>query len=270
MKICKNCGEVNQSTCEACVKCGQQEFTLLTEVICPSCGKANDSTYAHCIHCGTILQEQMALQAQSVKMEIEAIYSTQVAEISLKETATCPNCGQEVPVNSVFCISCGAPTHQMHDHRVVKRKICPHCEHPNLPASTRCSMCFSSLADGKIQDFQLVYENAKAGNLSIKTAFLENPYGKYKICNNCGSLNKVGEDFCHKCGLKLGVEDQVRYCINCGAENQPDSHFCTNCQWPFDGETIESKQGVWTCKKCNQLNQSTNDFCTHCGSKKSN
>ena len=268
MKICKNCGEINKTDVESCCNCGQSDFDISAEVVCPNCGELNDATFSHCIHCGTILQVQMALQAQMVKNEIESIYSTQIAEVSLKETAVCPNCGQEVPVNSVYCISCGAPAHQMHDHRVVKRKICPHCEQPNLTTSNLCSMCFSSLLDAKLQDFQLVYENVKSGNLSIKTAFLENSYGKYKICNNCGSLNKQGEDFCHKCGLKLGVEEQARYCVNCGAKNHPDAHFCGNCQWSFDGQSVDAMQGAWTCNKCNSINQSTSAFCTHCGSKK--
>lgn len=270
MKICKNCGEVNQLTDEFCCNCGQNAFDISAEVLCPNCGKANDVTFAHCIYCGNILQEQMALQAQSVKSEIETIYATQVAEVSLKETAVCPNCGQEVPVNGVYCTSCGAPTHQMHDHRVVKRKICSNCDQPNLPTATSCSMCFSSLQDAQMQDYQLVYESVKSGNLSVKIAILENPFGKYKICNNCGALNKVDEDFCHKCGLKLNVEEQIRYCVNCGAVNAPDAHFCTSCQWSFDGESVESKQGIWTCSKCNNINQSNNDFCTHCGAKKCN
>ena len=136
MKICKNCGEIKQLNDEYCSNCGKNAFEISPEVVCPNCGKSNDVTFAHCIYCGSILQEQMALQAQSVKSEVEAIYATQVAEISLKETAVCPNCGQEVAVNSVYCVSCGAPTHQMHDHRVVKRKICSHCEQPNLSTST--------------------------------------------------------------------------------------------------------------------------------------
>ena len=269
MKICKNCGEVNQLNVDYCCNCGKGSFELTEELVCPNCGKGNDATFTHCINCGTLLNTQRALQAQSVKSEIEAIYSTQVAEISLKETSVCPNCGQEVSVNSVFCTSCGAPTHQMHDHRLVKRKICPNCEQPNLPTASLCSMCFSSLKDAELQDFQLVYENTQAGNLSVKTAFLENPFGRYKICNNCGSMNKFMEDFCHKCGLKLNVEEQVRYCVNCGMENQPDAHFCVKCQWSFDGETVESKQGIWACKKCNHLNQANSTFCTNCGSKKS-
>ncbi|MBR2974415.1 MAG: zinc ribbon domain-containing protein [Clostridia bacterium] len=268
MKICKNCGEVNQSSVDFCCNCGKDVFEFAAETVCQNCGNTNASTYTHCIHCGEPLQLQLTADAQSVKREIETIYSTQLAEVSLKETAVCANCGQEVPVNSLLCTGCGAPTYQMHDHRVVKRKICSNCEQPNLPTSTLCSMCFASLKDAKMQDFQLVYTDAQSGGLSLRTAVLENQFGKYKICNNCGSMNKLSEDFCHKCGLKLGVEEQVRYCVNCGAENQPDSHFCIKCQWSFDGQAADSNQGVWTCKKCNHLNQSNSDFCTNCGSKK--
>ena len=131
-------------------------------------------------------------------------------------------------------------------------------------------MCFASLNDAKLQDFQLIYQSVTSGNLSIKSALLEGPTGKYRICNNCGAMSKSTESFCHSCGLKLDVEEQLRYCVNCGTENQPDSHFCIKCQWSFDGETVQSRDGVWTCKKCNHLNQQNNDFCTNCGSKKSN
>ncbi len=268
MKICKNCGEINQSNVDFCCNCGKNSFELASETVCQNCGKANASANTHCIHCGAALQLQLTAQAQSVKAEIETVYATQVAEVSLKETAVCANCGQEVSVNSVYCISCGAPTHQIHDHRVVKRKICPHCDHPNLPTASLCTMCFATLSSAELQDFQLVYDNVKSGKLSIKTALLENPFGKYKICNNCGAMNKVEEAFCHSCGLKLDVEEQVRYCVNCGTENLPDSHFCTKCQWSFDGDTVQSRDGIWTCKKCNHLNQANSDFCTHCGSKK--
>ena len=140
MKICKNCGEINQSNVDFCCNCGKNSFELTAETVCSTCGKPNASTFTHCIHCGSALQLQLTSQAQSVKDEIEAIYSTQVAEISLKETASCPNCGQEVAVNSVYCVHCGAPTHQIHDHRVVKRKVCQHCEQPNMPLQT-CALC---------------------------------------------------------------------------------------------------------------------------------
>ncbi|MCM1043421.1 MAG: zinc ribbon domain-containing protein [Corallococcus sp.] len=273
MKICKNCGEINQSDAEYCCNCGKASFDLSDELTCPQCGASNGKGYTHCINCGAPLEENVGtddadtLAAVDLRNELQQSYADSQMEAA-KEHTTCPNCGAEIGLNSIYCYKCGTPVSRLQEHRVVRRKVCPHCGTPNLPANPYCSYCFTELANARSDDYQLIHETKQLGKGVVKQAFLQNADGKLKICNGCGALNRLEEHFCVNCGLKLDMEVQVRYCVNCGAENDADAQFCTKCQWSFDGVSPDSVDGVWNCPNCHHINDKNSDFCTHCGEKR--
>src|SRR4029453_17050205 len=44
------------------------------------------------------------------------------------------------------------------------------------------------------------------------------------ICDNCGSENQPGANFCIQCGTRLATT-----CTVCGHANLPSAHFCAHC-----------------------------------------
>ena len=288
MKICKNCGEINSNENEFCSHCGRQTFVYQEETRCPICGAVNDKSFVYCLNCGNVLRtakadvSRLAPNVQSpqqprqedgytpvpldFKSQMSDVYGN-MATSTPAETAQCPSCGSIVPIHAIFCQKCGEPVDKLHNHRVVKRKLCPHCGRPNLLEAPFCAYCFCSLAHSETVDMQLVHDVQNIGGEMVKQAFLEDERGKKKICTNCGTLNTPDELFCVNCGLKLDVEEQKKYCPNCGAENASLNSFCTKCQWSFEGASPASVE-KWVCSRCQNTNEARNSFCTHCGSNK--
>lgn len=279
MKKCKNCGELNTAEAQFCDNCGKDAFIFNEELRCPHCGIANDISYTHCINCGNVLNTtavapttavstlDMSEAVTDLRSELQQVYEGSMTNVTVKETNKCPNCGAEVQINSVYCYKCGTPVSSLYEHKVVNRKMCQHCHTPNLLTNTYCSYCYSELEDAPIEEFQLVYDTKLVGKNNIKVAMLQGVEGKYLMCNNCGALNSSKDTFCVHCGLKLIVEEQLRYCVHCGTENSVDDKFCVKCQWSFEGVAPESA-GSWTCTKCNHLNSNEDSYCIHCGTAK--
>ena len=288
MKVCKNCGEINTNDNEFCCNCGKQAFVYQEETRCQICGAVNDKSFVYCLNCGNVLRtaktdvSQLAPNVQSpqqprqedgytpvpvtLKEQTANIYGN-MSTATPAETAQCPSCGTIAPIHSIYCQKCGEPVYRLHEHRVVKRKVCSHCGRPNSLEAQFCSYCFCSLANCDTTDMQVVHGNQTVGDEMVKQAFLEDSHGKKKICANCGALNALDELFCVNCGLKLDIEEQKKYCPNCGAENPIANTFCTRCQWSFEGAAPGSVDN-WVCPRCHTTNEARNSFCTSCGANK--
>lgn len=281
MKVCKNCGEINTGDSTYCCNCGYTNFIYQQEVICHSCGEVNDKSYTHCINCGAALavdvQEDydtapVIADTDDIVLEpVNAVADGMNAYGSVmmtpSETAKCPSCGAVIPLTAIFCNKCGASVADLHDHRVVQRKVCPHCGRANSLESHYCSYCYCSLAEAETEEMQVVHESHHLGEVTVRQAFLENPDGKKLICPNCGTLNNKDEAFCVNCGLKLEVDEPKSYCPNCGAENSVDSTFCTKCRWSFN-HTAPNSIDQWVCKECGFANDKDDKFCSKCGKKR--
>ncbi|MCM1195157.1 MAG: zinc ribbon domain-containing protein [Firmicutes bacterium] len=280
MKVCKNCGEINTGDSAFCCNCGYTNFIFQEELVCRNCGEINDKSYSHCINCGAELhyadspehvhsqdlrENETDLDTVGISHEIANIYGGTVMTPS--ETATCPNCGASIPLTAIFCNRCGTSASDLHDHRVVQRKVCPHCNRLNSLEAHYCSYCYCSLAEAETEDLQVVHESRNLGETTVRQAFLENPTGKKLICPNCGTLNNQDEAFCVNCGLKLEVDEPKTYCPNCGAENAVDSVFCEKCRWSFTNVSPDDAE-QWTCGECGSPNGKDDKFCTKCGKKR--
>ena len=286
MKVCKNCGEINTNDCEYCVNCGKTAFVFHEEIPCPHCGASNDKSFVHCINCGNSLSVERRVEdvvdfaapsnasAQPEPTPIPVDLREQMTDVyggltsaPPVETAQCTNCGALVPIHAIYCQKCGASVASLHEHRVVKRRICPHCGKPNNMESRFCMYCFCSLNNSDTQEMQVVHAPKNIGNDIVKMAYVEDEHGKKKICASCGALNSMDELFCVNCGFKLDPEEQKKYCPNCGAENSVEDTFCTRCQWSFNGDTPDS-QSKWECPNCQNAIDDKYDFCLFCGAKK--
>lgn len=280
MKVCKHCGEINPGDSAFCCNCGNTNFIYQEEIACPHCGEINDKSFVFCINCGgslTAANDTVVTPAQtytdvedynvgqtSVANEVANLYGGAVTAPS--ETSKCPHCGAPVPLTAIFCNKCGASVADLHEHRVVQRKVCPQCGRPNPLESHFCSYCFASLADAETEDMQIAHESQHLGEITVRQVMLESPSGKKLICPNCGTLNDKSEEFCESCGLKLVVEEPKSYCPNCGAENALDSVFCTKCRYSFDNSEPDSVE-KWTCE-CGHTNDKEDKFCSKCGKKR--
>lgn len=276
MKVCKICGQLNTNDSEFCCNCGKADFVFQEEVTCPKCGEANDKSFAYCINCGNNLEGAKSRADGNAKTDdgyiatpvnLKDKFDVYSAVMPPQESAKCPSCGASVPISAIYCSKCGASVASLHEHRVVKRKICPHCGRPNNPQARFCSYCFFTLANAETQDMQVVHISKPLEGDSVKQTYLQNGSGKQKICTGCGALNPPDEFFCVNCGFKLDVEVQKKYCPNCGAENEADGMFCTRCQWSFDGVFPDISER-WTCEKCHHVNSVANNFCVSCGASK--
>ncbi|MBR2966361.1 MAG: zinc ribbon domain-containing protein [Clostridia bacterium] len=295
MKICKSCGEINQTDSVFCCACGAQAFVFSEEKVCPHCGAINDKKFTHCTNCGNSMavptkdamdfspaptvEENKSSDGKgstavvepapvAVHLKTEMPLSAEaLTQVSTGEVATCPHCGATISINQLYCHKCGKNVAVLHAHRVLKRKVCPVCNTPNLVENAYCAYCYASLAGADVEDLQLVHDSKTVGSVTFKQAFAEGYSGKRKICANCSTLNGMDELFCTHCGLKLDADEQKNYCPNCGAQNPSDTTFCSRCGWSFDGTTPEQKSAKWKCAKCNFANDLQDAFCTHCGAK---
>lgn len=280
MKVCKHCGEINLGDSAFCCNCGNTNFIFQEEIVCPHCGTVNDKSFAFCINCGGkmvtsdntptpaptyVEADDYDVRPATVTGEAVNLYGVG-ASMTPSETSKCPSCGASVPITSVFCNRCGASVADLHEHRVVQRKVCPQCGRPNSLESHYCSYCFTSLADAATEDMQVVHDTQHLGEVTVRQVMLQNPDGKKLLCPNCGALNDKGEDFCESCGLKLVIEEPKSYCPDCGAENPVDSMFCTKCRHPF-GNAKPDSVDMWTCS-CGFANEKDDKYCSKCGKKR--
>lgn len=270
MKICKKCGEINSSNTTYCASCGGTEFTYREEVKCPHCGAVNDKSFTHCVNCGNSLgNPQNAMPAEEVAAApVNASGSGAVYTRGPSiETSQCPSCGEDVPLTSMFCQKCGTNVANLHEHRVVQRKICPHCGRPNAQDAVYCTFCYSVLTEARVENLQVVHDHRALEDGAVRQVFLESSAGKSIVCPNCGALNKQDEAFCVNCGLKLEIDEPKKYCPDCGAENPSDAVFCTKCNWSFEGGKPDSVE-KWTCRFCGCDNDVEDAFCSTCGHKR--
>lgn len=91
--------------------------------------------------------------------------SPNMTEYSSKKTVSCPVCKSEVPIDSKFCLECGAKIERPSEEKLV----CPKC-HSKVPKGKFCLEC---------------------------GALLENK------CKNCGASLTDGAKFCMECGNKV-------------------------------------------------------------------
>jgi uncharacterized membrane protein YvbJ len=176
MKLCKNCGEINENDSLFCCNCGKTDFVFQEEVTCPSCGAVNDKGFVHCTTCGKPLSVQPAQTvttapvAVDLRTEMTDLYGGSADQT---ETSTCPQCGELLPLTAMFCHKCGTSVASLSQHKVVKRKICPHCGQYNPIDTQYCSYCFCSLADAQITQMQVVHEAKNLGDVVVKQTMLD-------------------------------------------------------------------------------------------------
>ena len=77
----------------------------------------------------------------------ESMAQAQDALRQLRGLSKCPNCGAELPQNTLFCSSCGARQPQPEQPAAPAAGVCPNCGAPNQTGSRFCATCGAALSD---------------------------------------------------------------------------------------------------------------------------
>jgi len=90
--------------------------------------------------------------------------------------------------------------------------------------------------------------------------------GQKVVCQNCGSENAAGLQFCGVCGAKLpsvAHKGEIA-CPACGFQNPPGQHFCGSCGTKLPAP-VEAKVQEVSCPNCGAKNAADRHFCAECG-----
>lgn len=194
------------------------------------------------------LFQELVDQAREAENNIEA-YTTKIQEI--KKVDTCPNCGNEIPADAVFCMRCG--TRLIPESRVEKaeeEKKCKSCGRLLEDGVMFCTYCGTPVEKPEDQT-----ENEKTDlNNSQEAELWENPAKevtceKAEDCFTTEEAGKAEEEICDSETIEEQNASEVvngendyqkeekprkRFCVHCGHELEADNRFCTICGTPVE------------------------------------
>ena len=99
----------------------------------------------------------------------------------------CPNCGADVPRDSLFCSSCGS--------KVVKETAARHCSNCGMPLAADSMFC--AHCGTKVEQAEAIVENDKM----TETA--------QKLCPVCHAVLSEEDVFCSECGTPVNKTQQT-------------------------------------------------------------
>ncbi|MBT7122064.1 MAG: hypothetical protein HN948_03530, partial [Clostridia bacterium] len=168
-------------------------------MICPKCGRLHNEEDSYCELCRTQL---------------------------IRETITCPRCGEKTDKYSRVCTSC-----LFNISKTVEYIDCPKCGEKTGGNLDICSVCLSRIAGRSGTPLaNKKYNKTKNENSSIASA-------QPIKCPKCGKVNDVENTYCDSCRAELRGEVAPRiqtrpssiYCYKCGAQNEGANRFCSAC-----------------------------------------
>lgn len=174
---------------------------------------------------------------------IDAIYKStaKIAEYKeqvqiIKGIVKCEKCGADVPIQSAFCNSCGAPMPKRNTETKADPNsvICSKCG-SSVKAGMRFCTCCGNVMDSIPAP---VEKQAATGSTQAPVEIQIT-----KVCPQCGEEETDPESFfCNSCGTRLinkedfSAQDQPnqRRCPQCGYCTTDDSSdFCIECGTPL-------------------------------------
>ncbi len=124
----------------------------------------------------------------SIQVSIDA---AKVELQKIKGTKTCPNCGNEVGNDIVFCNKCGVslpvPNPAVEPYPVYSQIVCSGCGAQLSPNTSFCSKCGQKY-------------------VAPEPVVVVAPVSK--VCSNCQAKVEDGVAFCGFCGQKIATDEQ--------------------------------------------------------------
>ena len=184
-----------------------------------------------------LLFQELVGQAREAESNIEA-YNAKIQEI--KKVDTCPNCGNEIPKDAVFCMRCGTRLiSESHVEKAEEGKKCKNCGRLLEDGVMFCTYCGTPIEKSTLNTFQeaeLCENQTKEATweesedrFTEETEKEEKIYDSEAIEEQSDSEVVNDESDYHKEG-----ETRKRFCVRCGHELEADNRFCTICGTPIE------------------------------------
>lgn len=178
-----------------------------------------------------LLFQELVGQAREAESNIE-VYNAKIQEI--KKVDTCPNCGNEIPTDAVFCMRCGTRLiSESHVEKAEEGKKCKNCGRLLEDGVMFCTYCGTP-----VEKLEEQTEDEKSNLNTFQEAedrFTEETEKEEKIYDSeaieeQSDLEVVNDESdYHKEG-----ETRKRFCVRCGHELEADNRFCTICGTPIE------------------------------------
>jgi len=294
--VCPNCNTLNSGFRDVCIECGSGKIKPSNDSkagswICKSCLAKNSPNSSHCAWCNakrpTQSSPNSSTEDDSPKKKLckfcgsevsgDAEYCEKCAEKKPSERGymewkTCSNCGELIPVASLFCYKCGKVFKPSNS---ANQSACPFCGSEVSGDAEYCEKCGNRLitptpveaVSPTVQESALISET----DIPAEPPQLEEPQEtkpETKICRFCGAEMRASAHFCRNCGKSETEQDNsaeeqtpasTKFCGFCGAEIPADNRFCGMCGKEMPTEKI--------CAKCGAVIPPENNFCGKCGAK---
>ena len=183
------------------------------------------------------LFQELVGQAREAESNIET-YTAKIQEI--KKVDQCPNCGNEIPADAVFCMRCG--TRLISESRVEKaeeEKKCKSCGHLLEDGVMFCTYCGTPVekpedqTENEKSDLNISQEAEAREDQTKEVTWeeIEDSFTEETEKVEDQSASEVAND-----ESDYQKEDKIRkrFCVHCGHELEADNRFCTICGTPVE------------------------------------
>lgn len=170
-------------------------------------------------------REELRPFVQQITDLLQQLEQLKEEQRSLRGLVACPNCGEDIPKNSVFCPNCGG--------RAITQDVsrCKNCGAVAPAGAAFCTIC------GGQMEFIPGTDVAPQPQEQPETQ----PKHQEKICAKCGAPLEVGSQFCTACGASVAEET--------GLATEKTAPAFVAEDWPLPVEEPlppEAEETVWT------------------------
>lgn len=127
-------------------------------------------------------REELQPFVQQITSHLQQLEQLKEELRSLRGLVSCPNCGQDIPKNSVFCPNCG--------NRAITQDV------------SRCKAC------GAVAPAGTAFCIHCGGQMEFISGVNTAPKPQGSFCAQCGAPLEAGSQFCATCGASVGEAAQ--------------------------------------------------------------
>lgn len=161
-------------------------------------------------------REELRPFVQQIADLLQQLEQLKEEQRSLRGLVACPNCGEDIPKNSVFCPNCGG--------RAITQDVsrCKNCGAVAPAGAAFCTIC------GGQMEFIPGTDAAPQPKEQPQARPEEQPetQPQKEVCAKCGAPWEAGRKFCTACGdCRIKTADGIRYTIPLPSSLRDDRHL---------------------------------------------